>query len=260
MKKLKVTNHIDIPLQASSPFSSPPSDSPAPNPSPSANVPLLPYCVNPQPPSTPLSPTYPPQIGPTPHQPCIILSPPNNPPTPANNPPSPPKNPLTPPPVNPSPTVHPPPTGPNYPPHKKPQSAVWCVAKPTVPDPIVQAAMDYACGSGADCKSIQPNGSCYRPDTLLSHASYAFNSYWQIRKVAGGTCDFGGTAMLVTIDPSKYKFCSNLKFSIVNVNRRYMYFGSLGLDSPETTSITRSGFVGNINHTVTIPCTRKVKV
>lgn len=47
---------------------------------------------------------------------------------------------------------------------------------------------------------------------------------------------------------------------IVNVNRRYIHSGSKGLDSPETTSITRSGFVGNINHTVTIPRIRKVKV
>ncbi|PRQ52228.1 putative X8 domain-containing protein [Rosa chinensis] len=206
LKKLKVTNHIDIPVvQASSPFSSPPSVSPAPNPLPTATVPPnLPYCVNPQLPPTILSPTYPPQNGPSPHQPCIILSPPNNTPTQPNIPLSPPISPLSPPAVNPFPTVNsPPPTGPkNTPPHTKPQSGVWCVAKPTVPDPIVQAAMDYACGSGADCKSIQPNGSCYHPETLLSHASYAFNNYWQRRKVAGGTCDFGGTAMLVTADPS----------------------------------------------------------
>ncbi|CAK7345118.1 unnamed protein product [Dovyalis caffra] len=91
------------------------------------------------------------------------------------------------------------------PPHKSPQYAVWCVAKPTVPDSILQEALDYACGSGADCKSIQPNGSCFQPNTLVSHASYAFNSYWQKTKNGGGTCDFGGTAMLVTIDPSKFQ-------------------------------------------------------
>ncbi|XP_021669546.2 glucan endo-1,3-beta-glucosidase 12 [Hevea brasiliensis] len=107
------------------------------------------------------------------------------------------------PPIDQSPAVHPPsivvmPP----PPHKMPQFAVWCVAKPTMPDPIIQEALDYACGSGADCRAIQPNGPCFQPDNLVSHASYAFNSYWQKTKVAGGTCDFGGTAMLVTVDPS----------------------------------------------------------
>jgi hypothetical protein len=80
------------------------------------------------------------------------------------------------------------------------------VAKPTVPDSIIQEALDYACGSGAECKQIQPNGHCFQPNTLVAHASYAFNSCWQKTKVRGGTCDFGGSAMLVTIDPSKYEY------------------------------------------------------
>lgn len=80
------------------------------------------------------------------------------------------------------------------------------MAKPAVPDPIIQEAMNYACGSGGDCESIQANGVCFQPDTLYAHASYAFNSYWQRTKVAGGTCDFGSTAMLVTVDPS-YDSC-----------------------------------------------------
>ncbi|CAA2981086.1 Hypothetical predicted protein [Olea europaea subsp. europaea] len=55
---------------------------------------------------------------------------------------------------------------------------------------------------GADCEPIKLNGFCYQPDTVLSHASYAFNSYWQKTKNSGGTCDFGGTAILVTVDPT----------------------------------------------------------
>ncbi|MBA0845493.1 hypothetical protein Goarm_022841, partial [Gossypium armourianum] len=61
--------------------------------------------------------------------------------------------------------------------------------------------MDYACGSGGNCKAIQPNEPCFQPNTLISHASFAFNSYWLNTKGNGGTCDFGGTAMLVTVDP-----------------------------------------------------------
>ncbi|KNA10821.1 hypothetical protein SOVF_140510 [Spinacia oleracea] len=83
-----------------------------------------------------------------------------------------------------------------------PDYAVWCVARPTVPETMLQRAMDYACGNGADCGSVQPNGSCFVPNTLVAHSSYAFNSYWQRVKIAGGTCDFGGTAMLITVDPS----------------------------------------------------------
>lgn len=81
---------------------------------------------------------------------------------------------------------------------------LWCVAKPNVPADTLQQAMDYACGEGgADCEGIKPHGSCFYPDTVVAHASYAFNSYWQKTKRNGGTCGFGGTAMLINSDPSK---------------------------------------------------------
>lgn len=80
---------------------------------------------------------------------------------------------------------------------------LWCVAKPSVPEETLQEAMGYACGEGgADCQEIMPNGSCFNPDTAVAHASYAFNSYWQKTKRNGGTCSFGGTAMIINADPS----------------------------------------------------------
>ncbi|GMH06362.1 hypothetical protein Nepgr_008202 [Nepenthes gracilis] len=80
---------------------------------------------------------------------------------------------------------------------------LWCVAKPSVPAETLQAAMDYACWEGgADCDEIQPQGNCYHPDTVFAHASFAFNSYWQKNKKRGGTCSFGGTAMIINSDPS----------------------------------------------------------
>ncbi|KAI5325202.1 hypothetical protein L3X38_034276 [Prunus dulcis] len=80
---------------------------------------------------------------------------------------------------------------------------LWCVAKPTVPADTLQVAMDYACGDGgADCNAIMLDGNCYSPDSVVAHASYAFNSYWQKNKRNGGTCSFGGTAMLINNDPS----------------------------------------------------------
>ncbi|CAA2993517.1 glucan endo-1,3-beta-glucosidase 3-like [Olea europaea var. sylvestris] len=87
------------------------------------------------------------------------------------------------------------------------QNGLWCVAKPSVPPETLQEALDYACGEGAaDCEAIRPHGHCYFPDTAVAHASYAFNSYWQKNKKIGGSCGFGGTAMLINTDPS-YNHC-----------------------------------------------------
>ena len=196
--------------------------SPNPNPNPPEIVPS-PIIIVPGPPEfTPsppsLSPPYyepsppyyepspggivpsPPSYVPTPHGPGgFVPSPPSYVPTPRG-----PDGSIPSPPIFQPPVVFPPPTVPP-PPYRGPKYSLWCVAKPSVPEPIIEEAMNYACGSGADCTSIQPNGPCFQPNTLLSHASYAFNSYWQRTKVAGGTCEFGGTAILVTIDPSKFE-------------------------------------------------------
>ncbi|CAL5324551.1 unnamed protein product [Camellia sinensis] len=100
-----------------------------------------------------------------------------------------------------------PPCNPSYtgaptPPGVGGKSELWCVAKPSVPAETLQEAMDYACGEGgADCEEIKPPGNCYHPDTIVAHASYAFNSYWQKHRKIGGTCSFGGTAMLINADP-----------------------------------------------------------
>ncbi|EOA12623.1 hypothetical protein CARUB_v10027495mg [Capsella rubella] len=90
---------------------------------------------------------------------------------------------------------------------KKDVEGLWCVAKPSVAAETLQQSLDFACGQGgANCDEIKPHGICYYPDTVMAHASYAFNSYWQKTKRNGGTCSFGGTAMLITTDPS-YQHC-----------------------------------------------------
>ncbi|KAF9600697.1 hypothetical protein IFM89_011368 [Coptis chinensis] len=103
-------------------------------------------------------------------------------------------------PKSPPPPTCPPCSPPASPPPKK---GLWCVAKTSVPVDILQRAVDYACGAGgADCDEIGPNGTCFYPDSVVAHASYAFNSYWQKYKNNNGTCDFKGIAMIIDADPS----------------------------------------------------------
>ncbi|KAK4797893.1 hypothetical protein SAY86_030219 [Trapa natans] len=165
------------------------------------NPPTLPGQISPPPPSSPtITGSPPPYFEPSPNPPVAsIPSPPSyyfpTPPSGGGG--------QSPPAAFHPPVIFPAPTRPPPPPRAAPTTALWCVAKPSVPDPIIQEAMNYACGSGADCASIQPEGQCFQPNTLFAHASYAFNSYWQRTKVAGGSCSFGGIAMLVTVDPSE---------------------------------------------------------
>ncbi|KAI3883216.1 hypothetical protein MKX03_017676 [Papaver bracteatum] len=83
------------------------------------------------------------------------------------------------------------------------QMEEWCIADEQTPHDVLQMALDWACGrGGADCSKIQRNKSCYNPNTLLDHASYAFNSYYQKFKKQGATCYFRSAAMISNLDPS----------------------------------------------------------
>ncbi|KAF8369956.1 hypothetical protein HHK36_032014 [Tetracentron sinense] len=83
----------------------------------------------------------------------------------------------------------------------------WCVANGKVGEKKLQAAIDYACGEGgADCRQIQPGATCYDPNTLEAHASFAFNSFYQKNGRRSGTCDFQGAAYVVT-QPPNYGKC-----------------------------------------------------
>lgn len=82
-------------------------------------------------------------------------------------------------------------------------SASWCVASQSASQTALQVALDYACGyGGAECSAIQAGGSCYNPNTVRDHASYAFNSYYQKNPIPT-SCNFGGTAVTTSTDPSK---------------------------------------------------------
>lgn len=82
-------------------------------------------------------------------------------------------------------------------------SGQWCIAKANASPTSLQVALDYACGyGGADCGQIQQGASCYEPNTIRDHASFAFNSYYQ-KHPGSDSCNFGGAAQLTSADPSK---------------------------------------------------------
>lgn len=79
----------------------------------------------------------------------------------------------------------------------------WCVARGDFATEKLQTALDYACGEGAaDCRPIQEGATCHDPDSIVAHASYAFNSYYQKNLRRAGACDFGGAGYVVTQPPS----------------------------------------------------------
>ena len=100
----------------------------------------------------------------------------------------------------------------------------WCVASQSASPTALQVALDYACGYGADCSPIQQGGSCFNPDTVHDHASYAFNSYYQ-KNPAPTSCDFGGTATITNTDPSKQTKLS--KASILFATNHDAFLGEL---------------------------------
>lgn len=78
----------------------------------------------------------------------------------------------------------------------------WCVAKGDASAEALQANIDYACSNGVDCRAIQLGGSCFLPNTLHSHASYAMNAYYQSHGRSDFNCDFSKTGIIATSDPS----------------------------------------------------------
>ncbi|XP_071690295.1 glucan endo-1,3-beta-glucosidase 4-like [Rutidosis leptorrhynchoides] len=83
----------------------------------------------------------------------------------------------------------------------------FCVARKGADPASLQDGLNWACGQGqANCTAIQSGQPCFLPNTIQNHASYAFNDYYQRKRDVGGTCDFGGTAVTTSVDPS-YGIC-----------------------------------------------------
>ncbi|GLJ48783.1 hypothetical protein SUGI_1028770 [Cryptomeria japonica] len=80
---------------------------------------------------------------------------------------------------------------------------LWCVVDLKANMSALPDAITYACSQGNNtCIDIQPGKPCYQPSSVVRHASYAFNSYWQQFKNSGASCYFNGAATMVTKNPS----------------------------------------------------------
>ncbi|CAI9104347.1 OLC1v1003000C1 [Oldenlandia corymbosa var. corymbosa] len=80
---------------------------------------------------------------------------------------------------------------------------LWCIVVPGVNTSYLSQAIINACSQGnGTCDAIAPGKECYEPVSLISHASYAFSSYWAQFRSRGGACYFDGLAMESTRDLS----------------------------------------------------------
>lgn len=86
-------------------------------------------------------------------------------------------------------------------------SALYCVCKDGVSSQLLQKAIDYACGTGADCSPILQNGPCFQPNTVKDHCNYAVNSYYQRKGNVQGSCDFAGAAAPTQTPPTAASGC-----------------------------------------------------
>ncbi|KAH9797685.1 hypothetical protein KPL71_005949 [Citrus sinensis] len=82
-----------------------------------------------------------------------------------------------------------------------PPSATWCVAKPGSGEYILQQNINYACNY-VDCSPTHDGGSCFNPTTLINHASFAMNLYYQTSAKNTASCDFRNSGLVVVNDPS----------------------------------------------------------
>ncbi|OWM89175.1 hypothetical protein CDL15_Pgr010461 [Punica granatum] len=122
----------------------------------------------------------------------------------------------------------------------------WCIAKTEAEVTKLQAALDYACGHGADCAPIQPGAPCFEPNTIAAHASYAMNALYQHSEKKPTDCDFGGSAMLTSSDPRRLLLREALKHVsghyLSNRASRFGWF--MVVSTKKSSSSSRLGWCG----------------
>ncbi|PWA87879.1 RNA-directed DNA polymerase, eukaryota, Reverse transcriptase zinc-binding domain protein [Artemisia annua] len=85
----------------------------------------------------------------------------------------------------------------------------WCVAKPSTTEIELKNNIEYAC-SFVNCNMIQSGGTCFEPQTLISHASVAMNLYYQKQRRNFWNCNFTNSGIISVTDPS-YADCNDTK-------------------------------------------------
>ncbi|KAI5657343.1 hypothetical protein M9H77_26136 [Catharanthus roseus] len=82
---------------------------------------------------------------------------------------------------------------------------VWCVIGKGANFSRLGEAIKWACDQDENlCREIQPGRKCYKPDSIILHASYVFSSYWAHFRERGVNCWFNGLAVQTSKDPSYF--------------------------------------------------------
>ncbi|PIA41418.1 hypothetical protein AQUCO_02200080v1 [Aquilegia coerulea] len=79
----------------------------------------------------------------------------------------------------------------------------WCVAKPSSENWALLNNIDYVRNQGIDCSIFEREVCpCYKPNTLINHASVAMNLYYQKFGRNKWNCNFTNSGLITTTDPS----------------------------------------------------------
>ncbi|XP_031131045.1 glucan endo-1,3-beta-D-glucosidase-like isoform X1 [Ipomoea triloba] len=82
-----------------------------------------------------------------------------------------------------------------------PGQGSWCLPRPSASYRELMDNMNYACNV-VNCTAIRRGGPCFHPNSLINHASFVMNLYYQKAGRNFWNCDFKNTAVIVVTDPS----------------------------------------------------------
>ncbi|VVB02724.1 unnamed protein product [Arabis nemorensis] len=78
----------------------------------------------------------------------------------------------------------------------------WCVAKQEATTTQLQANIDWVCSQGIDCKPISLGGICFDNNNVKTRSTFIMNAYYQSKGNSDSACDFHGSGIVTTNNPS----------------------------------------------------------